>query len=519
MSNFLLELESAALQEWQQKSKNKLYQTDPEAWLWDILGQRWWSAQQEIAHSFVNNVFTLVKSCNGVGKTKLVADLMTWFISVFPPEETTVLLSAPVRGQIDINMFGYFRENYQEALNRKMPLRGEITRYPKWKTLEPYPIDLILPKRPADQNLISSFQGVHNTHVAVGLDEAGGLPEDLFIGANAVTTNEHARIIGIGNPDALNTAFHDRFVERERYRDWHLFTIGHKDTPNATGEMIYPEDPERDKLVKSRLVQNDWADMMRRSTLPGIIAAKVDGEFPKDTDQTFFASSTINRAWDTSITPVLFDESYLGVDISASGEDQSVAYHNHGGKLRMVDTWNRDDGTEIIQSARRIHNLAMQLGVTQVRIDRSGVGYGVYSNLRTLDEFRDGEYLIIGLNGSNTTPNSNVWLNARAWHYDQMRKAMNDGRIDLDPEDREIKKDLERQAYFLTNRAQIQIVSKKELKTAGLHSPDHLDAAIYSMVDVSEHVDGPAAGAAVGSTVHVDPWAQEFGSLDWLPVG
>jgi hypothetical protein len=517
--SFLSSLETAALQEWRQKSRISLYRVEPEAWLWDVLGQRWWSKQQEIAHSFVKNEFTVVKSCNGVGKTKLVADLMTWFISVFPPEETSVLLSAPVREQIDLNMFRYFRENYQEALDRKNPLRGEITKWPKWTTDDPYPIDLIMPKRPADQNLISSFQGVHNTHVAVGLDEAGGLPEDLYTAANAVTTNDHARIIAIGNPDQIHTPFHDRFRDREKFNFWVPFSIGADDTPNFTGEMIYPDDLERDRKVKKQLVQPRWAAMMRQSSLPGIIAAKVDGEFPKESDATFFAANTIAKAYDTDITPDIFDFKYLGVDISGQGEDKSVMYLNHGGRIRFLEEWNKEDGTETEQSARRIHNKAMELGVHEVRIDRNGIGYGVYSLLLTMDAFKDGEYLLVGLNGSNATPNPNVWLNARSWHYDQLRQQMIAGEIDLDMNDAALKKDLEAQAYFLTNRAQIQIVSKKDLRLAGLHSPDHLDAAIYSAVDTSDWTQGPAAGIPVGGTVVLDPFDMEAESLEWLPIG
>ncbi|HLS01065.1 MAG TPA: hypothetical protein VK054_03665, partial [Beutenbergiaceae bacterium] len=61
-----------ALSEIRQKSKNKLYLRDPEAWYWDVLGGKWWSKQREIVHSVTNpekaQTMTLVKSCNGVGK-------------------------------------------------------------------------------------------------------------------------------------------------------------------------------------------------------------------------------------------------------------------------------------------------------------------------------------------------------------------------------------------------------------------------------------------------------------------
>jgi hypothetical protein len=517
---FLLDLEGEVLSDIRARSKALIYQHDPAAWLSDVLGKRWWSKQEEIAWSFYEHEQTLVKSCNGVGKSFLAADLVTWFATVHPPQETSVMVSAPVKNQIDEVIFRYLRANYGEAQARQTPFIGEITRYPKWRVDEPYDIDLVVPRRPSDQNLLSAFQGVHNVHVAVILDEAGGLQEDFFIGANAVTTYEHARILGIGNPDKRNTAFHKRFTDRISFSDWRLFTIGAEDSPNFTGEVIYPDDPEKDALAKSQLVKVSWAQMMRRSALPGVVKAKVDGEFPDEDDATFFSQDAINRAYDIDLTPPPGSPARrnLGVDLSYSGEDKCVAYLNVGGHIRMVDEWDRTTGTEHMQSAVRIHELAKKHGVDEVRVDSAGTGAGVYSNLKTEDRFADRTYILIGVLGANKSPNSNVWLNARAWHYDTFRGRMNRGLIDLDMNDKALRTDMEAQSYKITTRKQIQITSKEEMKRKGIHSPDHLDAAIYSDIDMSAYVEGPAAGAEDGDTLVIDPWAALALTRAGMPV-
>jgi hypothetical protein len=505
---YLETLESSILGEIRRKSRNLIYQRDPEAWLWDILGVRAWSKQAEILHSFAENQFTLVKSCNGVGKTQIAGWAVCWFGNVHPPLETSIMVSAPVSAQIDEMMFRYLRAAYQMSVERGKQLVGEIMpRQPRWVVADVYKHDLVVPKRPADQNLLSSFQGVHNDHVGVVLDEAGGLAEDFFIGANAVTTNEDAHILAIGNPDRLNTAFHRRFTDRQRFSDWNAITIGANDTPNFTGEMIYPENPELDRKIKARLVQVQWAEMMRRSALPGVVAAKVDGEFPDADDNTVFDADTKTRAWETEIEPASTDYRWLGVDLSYSGEDQCVAYLNHGGKIRLVDTWNRYSGTEHMESARRIHRLAAKYEATEVRVDSAGTGSGVYSNLKTEAEFAKRRYVLVGILGANASPNRNVWLNARAWHYDSFRRGMREGRIDLDMMDDGLRQDMDVQSWFPTGRGQIQITSKAELKKQGLHSPDHLDAAIYSAIDLLDITDGPGAGLEPGDEMWEDPWA------------
>lgn len=505
---FLLDMEGEVLSELRSRSRNLIYQRDPVAWLYDVLGKRWWSKQEEIAWSFFHHEQTLVKSCNGVGKTFLGADLVTWFATVHPPTETSVMVSAPVRNQIDEVMFRYLRANYGEAAARGYPFVGEITRFPKWRTDDPYDLDLVVPRRPSDQNLLSAFQGVHNVHVAVVLDEAGGLQEDFFIGANAVTTNEHARILGIGNPDKRNTAFHKRFKDRKSFADWHLFTIGADDSPNFTGEIIYPEDLERDALAKSQLVKVSWAKMMRRSALPGVVKAKVDGEFPDEDDTTFFSQDAINLSYNQELTvkPSAIVRRTLGVDLAYSGEDKCVAYLNVGGQIRLVKEWDRTTGTEHMQSAAIIHELAKKNEVDEVRVDAAGTGAGVFSNLKTETQFADRRYTLIGVLGANRSPDSNKWANARAWHYDAFRTRMNKGQIDLDPNDQALRTDLEAQSYRMTLRNQLLITPKKELKAHGIHSPDHLDAAIYSDIDFSAMTDGPAAGADEDDQLVEDPW-------------
>lgn len=517
MVGYLGTLENDVLAEWRGKSKAKIYQTDPEAWLWDVLGTRLWSRQSEITASFVENVYTIVKSCNGVGKTRLAGDLVTWFVSVFPPEETSVMVSAPIREQIDVMMFRYLRDNYNLAIERDQPLIGEITKWPYWQVGAPLDKKLVMPKRPADGNLISSFQGIHDGHVAVVLDEAGGLPEDLYIGANAVTTNFHARILAIGNPDKRNTPFHERFTDEEKFSSWHRFTIGAEDTPNFTGEKIY-DDPEKDEDVKRHLVQVSWAIEMRKSARPSVVAAKVDGNFPDSDDTTFFDQSVINRGYSTEIDPESTDFKYMGVDISYQGEDKSVSYINHGGRIRVCEEWNRYDGAEHIQSARRIHNKACEEGVQEVRIDMAGTGAGVYSNLKMLEEFKDKPYVLIGINGANRTPNSNRWLNARAWHYDQFRTGLITGKIDITITDVDLKKEMELQPSTFTNRGQLQITRKDEMRKMGISSPDHLDAAIYSSIDTSPWTEGPAAGMTPGETVVLDPFELLMMDRYGLPV-
>ena len=51
-----------------------------------------------------------------------------------------------------------------------------------------------------------------------------------------------------------------------------------------------------------------------------------------------------------------------------------------------------------------------------------------------------------------------------------------------------------------------------------LHSPDHLDAAIYSMIDTKPWTAGPAAGRSPGEVVVIDPWEELALTGAGLPI-
>jgi hypothetical protein len=211
------------------------------------LGKRWWSKQREIVfEGFLPlNRRVGVKSGNGVGKSALLADLVTWWVSVFPPEEVLAIITAPTLSQIEKVIFAYLKANYGLARSRGFGLRGEISEELSWRWVNPLSGKkdfLAFGKRPADRDIVSSFQGTRAFRTFVGLDEAGGVPGELFTAAEAVTTGEESRFLAIGNPDRRGTAFNDLWVRPELSAEWWLGTISVFDLPTFTGEVVYDDE-------------------------------------------------------------------------------------------------------------------------------------------------------------------------------------------------------------------------------------------------------------------------------------
>lgn len=503
--SYLSDLMPLVLDELRERSRKRIYQSDPQAWLSDVLGRRWYSKQEEIADSFVSNQRTAVKSANGCGKSWGVADLITWQVSVSVPQETLCIISAPTLSQIEKVIFAYLKSNKVLASSRGFDLPGRITETLAWKLDGSEGSEfLAFGKRPSDRDIVSSFQGTRKLRTMVFLDEAGGLPADMFTAAEAVATGADSRILAIGNPDRRGTEFHKIFTDPQLSQDWSLHTISAFDLPTFTGERVYDDVVLQEQLLGG-LTSVEWVEHKKRAWGEGSARykAKVLGEFPDEADNTFFSQEVIDRAVECDIPEDDAVKPILGVDVARFGSDENRMYINRGGRVRLYDDGSEGSGawskTDLITTARKIHAAAQRVGARLVNVDVNGVGGGVVDALVTLDEFRDAVYDVGAIAGSNASPDSLRWFNARAWHYDTLRELMADGKIDLDYEDSGLREELVSQTYKFSARGAVQITSKDEMRKAGLSSPDSLDAVILSVIDFKD-----AAGPKPGDVVSYD---------------
>ncbi len=564
----------AAIAELRRRSQLTIYQTDFDAWAWDVLRLRNYEKMREIAHDmlFASKERTLVKSGNGVGKSALVSQLILWAGSVWPEGDTVSIISAPSIPQLQKVTFKYLKEYHgrvSETLSpRDFRVPGRIDENLGWVSETPNgKIWLATGRKPPDQDAVSMFQGLRspNGMTYVWFDEAGGMSRSMFTAAEAVQTGEDSRFGGIGNPDNAGTEFQQSFTDKVKSEEYNLHTISVFDTPVFTGERVYPRTTEGDRMeerLRRALTSKRWVAHKSRiwatggevvpdpafpddrrydrrveklvtepfkkgdpehlgkelTTIDGkkhvVIErspvkwdarglSKVLGEFPGDADFAFFPQAVITMSHDNDFPEDLSIKPILGVDIARFGADESVIYINRGGRVRLLDTWGR---TDTVETARRIHEHATTVGASEVRIDATGVGGGVYDMLVQLEEFRNRIYEVIGVDGAKRSPDPRRWANSRAYNHDQLRTAMAEGRIDLDYDDRELGDQLVNVTFrFSAHQGAVQITPKDEMRTEMDGSPDRLDALIYAVIDTSALFQSPDM-IQPGDIVLLDPW-------------
>lgn len=481
-------------------ARNQKYKEDPVLWAEEIAGVDLWSKQKEIVESVRDHQRTAVRASNGCGKTKVAATIAAWFIAMNDPNETIVITTAPSFPQIKTNMFfelsaskreidiraneGLIDESYR--LPGKINTSGNVA---EWKL--PNGNQLALGRKPAEGEIITTFQGIHRKNVLFIIDEAGGMPIDMFTAAERMTTNKNAKILAIGNPDRRGSEFYRMFYDPDVEWRWSKMHISSFDTPAFTGEPCPSE-------LLEYLPNKEWVESnLRAWGGPDDPRAKIAifGDFPDSDESVFFSETAMACADDTEIDPDLSKPRIMGIDLSMYGSDESVAYLNQDNRIRKIDSWGQL-GTKA--QVEHIHELAIEHEVDYLNIDSGGIGAPIISLLKTDHPEETRHYRIVEMNASAVPPDTRRWINARAWWYDRLREDMVLGKVDMEiPRgENKLRKQLTAIQYEIAEGAKagaIKMESKKDMKSRVGYSPDEVDAAVFCHMTPDELEEAEAA--------------------------
>ncbi|MBA7711869.1 hypothetical protein ES703_120836 [subsurface metagenome] len=200
------------------------WRVNPTIFIKEILGIDLWSKQVEIAESVRDNPRTSVRSASAVGKTCVSSCIALWFLCAYYP--STVLTTGKSFRQVKEQLWREIRAKHAQA---KIPIGGNVTQ-----------TSLTL----ADDWFAFGFStdepdritGFHNKHVLVIVDEASGIPDEVFGALENPLAAGYTRSLWLGNPTQSVGAFRDSFAS-PIYKNFHISAF---DTPGFTGENTCP---------------------------------------------------------------------------------------------------------------------------------------------------------------------------------------------------------------------------------------------------------------------------------------
>lgn len=444
---------------------------DPKYFTQRILNKHLWSIQADILKSVRDNPRTAVRSCHGIGKTFTAAMCILWFL--YTHEKSIVLSTAPTWRQVEKLIWKEIRAAYRDAV---IPLGGSLA--PKTPELhlifnEWYAAGL-------STNEPDRFQGFHEEHILVVVDEAAGVNIGIFEAIEGILTSTGARLLLIGNPTSIGTPFYDAFM-KPGFKTFHVSAF---DTPNFTHAGITQGDiangtwqDKAKEIPYPRLITPHWvADRYKtwgENSAP--YQVRVMGNFPQQGEDTLIPLLWIELAmerWED--TP---EGSYkkLGVDVAAYGSDKTVIAELRGLKIMPLNVYSQKNTRE---TAGLVISHAKETGTRNINVDEIGIGRGV------VDSLEEEGYENVGVNVAEKSHDIERFHNLRAELWWNLRERLDPDKEPIAlPCDDELLSELASVKYKVDARGAIQIESKEDMKKRLGHSPDRADAVVLACAE------------------------------------
>ena len=247
--------------------------------------------------SIKNNRETAVRSCNASGKTFTAARAAHWWL--LGHKDSVVITTAPTGRQVREVLWREIRAacSGKGLYPKGAVLQTQINLGDKWFALG-------LSTDEPDQ-----FQGFHAEYLLVIVDEASGVPVEIF---EAIDGLKPDRALLIGNPLTNEGRFASSFKEPGVSK----IHISAFDTPNVIArENIIPGLITIEDINKFKNRYGEDSDVYR---------VRVLGEFPKADVDTVISVDEVATAMEREVKVPKYWEKKMGVDVARGPEDWAI---------------------------------------------------------------------------------------------------------------------------------------------------------------------------------------------------
>ena len=182
--------------------------------------------QKEILQALAEHDSVTVRSCHGMGKTKLAAAAALWFWITRP--NSIVVSTAPTARQVRGLLWREIRDMHASARvaipGRVMVTRAEMDGSPRWY-MEGFATDDPV-----------AAQGKHAEGGLLFIaDEASGVADEIFDATRGYRTAGNAKRLYIGNPNTRHGKFYESH-EGTHGNQFEKFHVSAFDVPRKVGD-------------------------------------------------------------------------------------------------------------------------------------------------------------------------------------------------------------------------------------------------------------------------------------------
>ena len=385
-----------------------------------------------------------VSSGHGIGKSAEVGMIVEWGMSTC--EDCKIIVTANTGTQLATKTVPEVHKWFSRSINahwwelKATSITIRDAEHAKlWRT------DFI----PWSSNNTEAFAGAHNKgkRIIVVFDEASAIEDPVWEVAEGALTDEDTEIIWLafGNPTQNTGRFRECFG-RFKHR-WHTFQIDSREVEGTNKAQI-------DKWIEDYGEDSDF------------VRVRVRGEFPRAGSSQFIASDTVAEARKYKAGGFAGLPKVLSVDVARFGDDQTVVGTRQGRKACILAKYR---GLDTVQVAERTIEWMGKEQPDATVIDGDGLGAGVIDQIR----FRGFGQRLFEFHGGIAANDAAAYFNRSAECWGAMRDWLAAG-AEI-PDDPELGSQLESRQYGFSNKGQIQLEKKVDMKSRGLESPDIAD--------------------------------------------
>lgn len=428
----------------------EVYREDPVRFVREMLGAEPFDYQCEFLEALSKGTRKMsVKSGHGTGKSTTASWAMLWFLLLRFPNK--VVVTAPTSSQLFDAMFAELKRwinelppELQQLLNVKSD-RVELVSAPS---------EAFISCRTARAETPEALAGVHSDHVLLIVDEASGVPEQVFEAAAGSMSGHSATTLMLSNPTRSSGTFfesHNRMADSWWTRTW--------------------------SCIDSPLVSDEFVDEMRMryGEDSNAFRVRVLGQWPLADDNTIIPFHLVETAQHRDVE--VFEDSKIvwGLDVARFGNDATALCKRQGSVITEVRSWR---GLDLMQTCGRVvaeyNALPPSKRCSELLVDSIGLGSGVVDRLRELD------LPVRGINVAESPSMGDTYMNLRSELWFKAKAFLEERSCKI-PKDDQLLSELTSIRYSFTSSGKMKAESKDEMRRRGLGSPDLADAFCLTM--------------------------------------
>lgn len=390
-----------------------------------------------------------VRSGHGIGKSATLAMLILWYLFCY--KDAQVPCTAPTSDQIHDILW----KEVAKWLNlMPKPVKDKYEWTNGYIRITESPETWFARAKTARKENPEALAGVHGDFVMYIVDEASGVPEEIFNTAEGALTGDNVLVILISNPTRLIGYFYDSHHKDKE--SWQTLGFSSIDSPLVDKEYV------------SRIISKHGEDSDEYKI-------RVLGEFPREDtmdDKGYIALFSENDI-KISDTEEFIGERRLGIDPSGEGDDKTVWVIRDNFKAKIVAVEKVSNASSIAQKTMTLMQ-HYQVKGEHTYIDNFGAGANVAQEL-ALAGIR-----VKAINVGDKPSDEEMFLNRRAEASWRVKQWFRKGGELVDHKGWD---EILTIRYRKELSGKMKIMGKLEMKKEGIKSPDHYDALMMTFLD------------------------------------